>query len=202
MKRLVLKKISALICGIVFTGLLFLTSCTFTGIQGNGSIVSQERAAIEFHGLTINGVGNVNVHPGEYYKVEVTTDENLQEFVLVEVKNNVLYIDTKSNLKPTRLIFDVHLPDLQSINQSGVGNVKVFEGNASNLVISKSGVGNLDAQNYQVENVTIQHSGVGNSTVWATNSLNGALSGVGNLRYKGNPTVNVSVSGVGKVNKL
>jgi hypothetical protein len=202
MKSLVLKTISALICGIVFTSMLFLTSCTFTGIQGNGNIVSQERAASEFHGLTINGVGNVNVHPGENYKVEVTTDENLQEFVLVDVKNNVLYIDTKSNIKPTRLILDVHLPDLQSINQSGVGNVKVSEGNASNLVISKSGVGNLDAQNYQVENVTIQHSGVGNSTVWATNSLNGALSGVGNLRYKGNPNVNVSVSGVGKVNKL
>ena len=200
MKRLVLMIISALICGIVFTSMLFLTSCS--EIQGNGNIVSQERAVSGFHGLTINGLGNVNVHPGEDYKLEVTTDDNLQEFVLVEVKNDVLYIDTKTNFRPTKLIICVYLPDLQSINQNGVGNVKLSNGNASNLEISKSGVGNLDAQNYQVENVTINHSGVGNSTVWATNSLNGALSGVGNVRYKGNPTVNVSVSGVGKVNKL
>ena len=200
MKRLDLRTIAALICGMVFTSVLFLTSCT--GIKGNGNIVSQERAASGFYGLTIDGVGNVNVHPGEDYKLEVTTDDNLQEFVLVEVKNSVLHIDTKSNLRPTKLIIDVHLPDLQSVSINGVGNVKLSNGNASDLEISLSGVGNLDAQNYEVENVTIKQSGVGNSTVWATNSLNGALSGVGNVRYKGNPTVNVNVSGVGKVNKL
>jgi hypothetical protein len=200
MKRLDLRTIAALICGMVFASVLFLTSCT--GIKGNGNIVSQERAASGFYGLTIDGVGNVNVHPGEDYKLEVTTDDNLQEFVLVEVKNSVLHIDTKSNLRPTKLIIDVHLPDLQSVSINGVGNVKLSNGNASDLEISLSGVGNLDAQNYEVENVTIKQSGVGNSTVWATNSLNGTLSGVGNVRYKGNPTVNVNVSGVGKVNKL
>ena len=203
MKRLVLKTISALICGIVSASMLFLTSCT-GGIQGNGNIVSQERVASDFHGITLSGVASINVHPCEDYKVEVTTDDNLQDFISVEAKNGILYIASKDNknLRPTKLIVDVHLPELQSIKLSGVGNVKVSNGNTSNLEISLSGVGNLDAQNYEVENVTIKQSGVGNSTVWATTSLNGSLSGVGSVRYKGNPTENIKVSGVGKVNKL
>jgi Protein of unknown function (DUF2807). len=202
MKRLVLKKASSLICGMVFTSLLFLTSCV--GIQGNGNIVSQERAASDFQGLTLSGVANINIHPGEAYKVEVTTDDNLQDFISVESKNGVLHIGTKDNenLRPTKLIVDVYLPELQSINLSGVGNVTLPNGNASNLKISLSGVGNIDAQNYQVQNITVQNSGVGNAKLWATDSLSGAISGVGNISYKGDPEVNIKVSGVGKVKKI
>jgi hypothetical protein len=189
---------------ILFASMLFLASCIDTGIRGDGNIVSQEREVSDFYGLTIDGVANVNVQSGEEYKLVVTTDDNLQDFVLLEVKNGILHINTKenTNLRPTKLIIDVHLPELQSISINGVGNVKIFNGNASDLKISLSGVGNIDAQNYQVQNVIINSSGVGNAKVWATNSLDGTLSGVGNIQYKGNPKVSVSVSGVGKVNKL
>ena len=173
MKRLVLKMVPALICGMVFTSMLFLTSCI--GIKGNGNIVSQERVASDF-----------------------------QDFISVESKNGVLYIASKDNknMRPTKLIVDVHLPELQSINLTGVGSVTVSDGNTSNLQISLSGVGDIDTQNYQVQNITIQNSGVGSAKVWATDSLSGTLSGVGDISYKGNPEVSIKVSGVGKVNKL
>ena len=189
---------------LLFTSILLLASCNWIGVKGSGNIVCQERTASGFYGLTINGVANVNVQSAEDYKLEVTTDDNLQEYVLVEVKNNILYIDTEPgiNLRPTKLIIDVYLPDLQNISLNGVGNVTIAEGSAADLEISLSGVGNIDAQNYQVQNVAIKHSGVGEAIIWATNSLNGTLSGVGNISYKGNPTVSVNVSGVGKVNKL
>jgi hypothetical protein len=191
---------------VLFTSMLFLTSCVFSfeGIKGDGNVVGQERTTNVFYSIAVDGAANVNVHQSERYKVEVTTDSNLQDFVLVEVKNDVLHIGTKenTNLKPTKLFVDVYLPELQRINISGVGNVKFFNGNASHLVISLSGVGNIDSQDYQVENVVINQSGVGNAKIWATNSLSGSLSGVGSIRYKGNPTVSINVSGVGKVSKL
>jgi len=187
---------------VLLASMWFLTSCV--GIKGSGNVVSQERVASDFYGLILSGVASVNVHPGEGYKVEVTTDDNLQEFILVEVKDSVLYITSKehTNLRPTKLIVDVHLPELQSITLSGVGNVTVSNGSASNLKIVLTGVGNIDTQNYQVENVTIQNSGVGSAKIWATTSLSGTLSGVGSVSYKGTPEVSVSISGVGKVNKL
>ena len=193
---------------VLFTSMLFLTSCSVTvnsggnTIKGGGNVVSQERTASKFSGITVNGVANVNVHPGEDYKVVVTTDDNLQNYVSIEVKNNVLYIDTKENLKPTKLTVEVYLPELQSINLAGVSNVTISDGKTSNLEITSSGVGNIYAQNFQVQNVAITQSGVGNASVWATDSLSGTLSGVGNIRYKGNPATSVKVSGVGSVKKL
>ena len=186
--------------------MLLLTSCilTINGIKGDGNVVSQERTASGFYSISMDGVANVNIHHGEDFKVVVTTDNNLQEFVLVEVNNEVVHIDTETNtnIHPTKLIVDVHLPELQSIDLQGVGNVKVTSGSASDLTIIMSGVGNVDAQDYQVETVVITQSGVGNSKIWATTSLSGTLSGVGNISYKGEPTVNVDVSGIGKVKKL
>jgi hypothetical protein len=197
---------------VLFASVLFLTSYTIiiddkdvkNRERGSGNIVNQERTASEFYAITMEGVANVNVQQGDEHKVVVTTDDNLQDFVLVEVKNNVLHINTKPNIniKPTKLIVDVHLPELQSINLEGVGNVKLSNGKASDLKISLSGVGNIDAKNYQIQNLVIKHSGVGKAIVWATNSLNGTLSGVGNILYKGNPAVNLNVSGIGKIKKL
>jgi hypothetical protein len=190
---------------VLFTSILFLTSCisSRSGIKGDGNIVSQERTASGFYEITLEGAANVNVHRGDNYKVTVTADNNLQQYVLIEVKNNVLHINTEphTNLRPTKLFVDVYLPELQIINLEGVGNFNLSEGNAPNLKISMSGVGNVEAQNYQVENIVITQSGVGNSKIWATNSLSGMLSGVGNISYKGNPTVSVNVSGIGKLNK-
>jgi hypothetical protein len=187
---------------VLLTSMLFLTSCD--EIKGDGNVVTVERVASDFSAITIDGVANVNVLQSEFYKVEVTTDGNLQEFVSAEMKNNVLFIKTESNvnLNPTKLMVDVYLPELKSIDLNGVGNVKLSNGSASDLSISLSGVGNIDAQDYQVENIVIDQSGVGNAKIWATNSLSGSLSGVGSISYKGNPMLKVDVSGIGKLSKL
>ena len=185
---------------ILITSLFVLTACTI----GDGDVVRQERHVSEFNGISVDGVANVNIRPGEDYKVIVITDDNLQHRVLTETRNNVLYISIKSwkGVRATKLVVDVHLPELQSLDLSGVGDVRIADGSATDLVISLSGVGDVDAQNYRVENVDIHHSGVGDMKIWATHSLVGTLSGVGDIRYKGNPTVSVKVSGVGKVREL
>ena len=172
--------------------------------KGSGNVVSQERTASGFYGIRMDGVAEVNVYTGENYRVVVTTDDNLQDVVFTEVMNNVLHINERVQIsfEPTKLIVDVYLPELKSIDLQGVGNVKLSNGSASDFKITLSGVGNIDAQNYQVENITITHSGVGNAKIWVTGSLKGSISGVGNVYYKGNPTMGVNVSGVGGVMKL
>ena len=176
----------------------------FTGCDiGNGNIISQERAAGGFNSITLDGVGNVNVHPGENNKVIVTTDSNLQDKVLVTVNGNTLRITQRPNLfNAKELTIDVYLPELKSISLNGAGNFTVNSGNVTELTFSISGTGNINAQNFQVQNVNITHSGVGNAKIWATDSLNGTLSGVGNIRYKGNPTINVNRTGVGNITPL
>ena len=185
---------------VLITGVLVLTSCTI----GNGDVIREERRISGFNSISVVGVANVNIRPGADYRVVVITDENVQSRVVTETRNNVLYINIKSKkgIKSNQLTVDVQLPELQSLNLIGVGDVSITNGSATDLAISLAGVGSINAQNYRVENVNIRHAGVGDVRIWATHSLDGALSGVGNIRYKGNPTVSVRVSGVGKVSAL
>lgn len=173
-------------------------------IKGNGDVIEQERQAEGFDRIVLTCVGNVNVHPAQNFRVVVTTDSNIQEFVLVEVNNRILTLSLRSGFSynTTQLRFNVYLPELKSVKTEGVGNITISAGNAYNLKIYLTGVGNIDSRNYQVQNVTITHSGVGNARVWATNSLNGTLSGVGNIRYRGNPTNNVRRTGIGNIRPL
>jgi len=187
---------------LVIMLLAIFTGCDF-GYMGNRYVVSQERTVEGFYGVKLGGAGNINVHPGEDYKVIVTTDSNLQDRVITTVNGNVLLITQKSgHFNATRLTIDVYLPEIKNISLNGAGNIKIFNGNSSELAISLSGAGNIDAQDLKVQNATINHSGVGNTKIWATDLLSGSLSGVGNILYKGNPTINVKRTGVGNVKPL
>jgi len=182
----------------------FMLMVVFLGCDmGNGDIISEERTVEGFNGVKLEGVANINVYPGENYRVIVKTDSNLMDRVLTTVSGNILHISQKSgSFNATELTIDVYMPEIKSIILSGTGNLKVFNGNSSGLSISKSGTGNIDAQDFQVQNVTINQSGTGNSKVWAINTLNVTLSGTGNIFYKGNPTVNVNKTGTGNIKPL
>jgi len=184
----------------------------FSGCHlGNGNVTSQERTNViseektaeGFNGITLIGVGNVNVHPGENYRVIVTTGSNLQDRVITTVDGKTLQITQKSgSFNSTELTIDVYLPELKNITLDGAGKFKVHAGETSELDLSISGTGNIDAQNFQVQNITITHSGVGTSKIWATDTLNGNLSGVGKILYKGNPAIHVNKTGVGTIEPL
>ena len=187
---------------LAFLGLMLMV--VFLGCEmGNGEVISQERNVEGFNGVKLEGVGNVNVYPGENYRVIVKTNSNLMDRVLTTVSGNILHISQKSGIfNATELTIDVYIPEITSIVLSGTGNIKVYNGNSSELSISKSGTGNIDAQDFQVQDVTINQSGTGNTKIWATNNLNGSLSGTGNIYYKGNPEINVNITGVGNIRPL
>jgi len=184
----------------------------FTGCKmGNGNVTSQERTnlisqektAEGFNDIELDGVGNVNVYPGENYRVIVTTDSNLQDRVVTTVNGSTLQITQKSGpFKSTELTIDVYLPELKSITLDGAGEFKINDGEAFELDLSLSGTGSIDAQYFKAQNITITHSGVGTSKIWATDTLNGNLSGVGKILYKGNPTIHVNKTGVGTIEPL
>jgi hypothetical protein len=171
--------------------------------MGNGDVISQERNVEGFIGVKLEGVGNVNVYHGEDYRVTVKTDSNLMDKVLTTVSGNILLITQKSGtFNATELTINVYMPKIKSITLTGAGNIKVIDGNSSELSISLSGSGNIEAQNLEVQNVTINSSGSGNSKIWVTNTLNGTLSGSGNILYKGSPTINVNKTGTGNIKSL
>jgi hypothetical protein len=180
---------------------LFISCYSFCG---NGNIVSQERNAEGFNGVVLEGVGDIYIHFSENYRVTVTTDSNIQNFVTVKTHDTILYIDEKrvGGFRPTELIIDIYMPVIKSIVLKGVGNIYVDTGNGSDLTIELSGVGNINAQNYQAENGTVKLTGVGDVKIWAVITLNGNLEGIGDILYKGNPAMNMRTKGIGKIEPL
>jgi len=175
------------------------------GINGNGYVVSQERTANGFYGVVLDGVGNVNIHIQENYRVIVTTDANIQDFITTKVYGKKLHIDgkTHSSFNPTMLTIDVYVPDLRYIDLNGVGNIKVINGKTNHLELNLSGVGNIEAQDCEAEYVVVALSGTGDIKTWVTKSLTGKLSGIGNILYKGNPSINnVNRTGIGNIKRL
>jgi len=94
----------------------FMLMVVFLGCEmGDGDVISQERNVEGFHGVKLEGVGNVNVYPGETYRVTVKTDSNLMDKVLTTVSGNILQITQKSGtFNATELTINVYMPEIKS----------------------------------------------------------------------------------------
>ena len=87
-------KRNVLLAHIIIFGVI-LSSCLL-GIDGNGNIVTQDRNVKDFIGVSLRGVGDVNVNHAEDFKVEVITDSNIQSLITTKVNGSNLHIDGES----------------------------------------------------------------------------------------------------------
>ena len=65
-----------------------LTCCTVGQIRGNGKIISQERKAENFTDIVLDGVGKVNIHTSENYKVVGTLKGDISGVGTIFYKGN------------------------------------------------------------------------------------------------------------------
>jgi hypothetical protein len=199
------RKVMVVMFALLLTAII--TGCALSGLRGNGVRLVQDRAVDSFSGVSFSAAGNVNIRFGESYSVAVTTDSNLQSYITTDVTDNVLVIDVKDArgglTAVVGITVDITMPEINAITVSGAGEVKLFEGEGTDLSITLSGAGNIDAQEYQVKNAIVDCGGVGSVKVWATESLSGKLSGVGSIHYKGDPpSMTVERTGVGSISPL
>ncbi len=108
-----MKKVS-----IVIIALAFLTSINLNAqIRGNGEVTKQTRSVHSFNGIKIDGATTVLLTQGDNYSVIVETDSNIQEYVILEVKNDILdfKFSTKKIKKYKILKFYVTAPNIKTI---------------------------------------------------------------------------------------
>ncbi len=84
---------------IAFT--LLLNSCNITlGEAGNGNVVTEDRNISEdFNGIKSSAGLDVYLRQGDENKVLVETDENLQQHIEVSVRDGVLKVGTRKNIR-------------------------------------------------------------------------------------------------------
>jgi len=201
MKRIFLK-----IIGIVSIATICCLSCgNAVRIKGNGELATSEKTVSAFEQIAC-AAGSVEVrfYASDKYRAVVTVDSNLDNYVDVFVKENVLYIGTKTGhyYKFTKFSVDVYSPFLTGVSVSGSGQFKgVDKIVTSTFTANVSGSGGLSGRiECDSFSGTITGSGKIDGTVECDN-FSGTISGSGNLIVAGTcREANVSITGSGSFN--
>src|SRR5438045_4247810 len=89
---------------IFAVGLLFaFAGCDIGGIRGNGHLVSEQRNVDPFVNVETGGAFRVEWNAGAP-SASITVDENLLQYVEMEVRDKVLHFRTTRSVRPTHSI--------------------------------------------------------------------------------------------------
>ncbi len=157
-------------------------------IKGNGNMVTMERSTGEYDAVSVSGSFDVDLVAGTEGNVKVRAEENLQEWIVTEVKDGELIIKVKNgvNLRPSSWKdgFQITVPveTINAISLAGSGNI--------------SGKTTLSADEF-----TTKLSGSGDMSLEVeSNGLNASMSGSGDINLRGHANrFYVQISGSGDV---
>ncbi len=188
----VVARFSLLALGI---SLLTLTSCEFPispieCVNGVGERVIEVRELSTFDKMIINLPGDVYLHREDEFRVEITAQENIIDYILTESSTDGL-LDIHNdqclgNYKTIRI--DVYLPVLTMLEIHGSGDVYSEEefGNAGDqLAINIKGSGNVELV-ANAKNVNIDIMGAGDVTLKTqADVVNTMIEGSGDVLLRG-----------------
>src|SRR4030043_260136 len=137
-------------------------------VYGDGNVVKKERTAGSFTGVKVSTGIDVFLSQGDKMSLSVETDENLQEYILTEVRDNVLHVYTDVNIRKAEL-------------------KRVYVAMKEINYLSTSSAGDLNAYDFKVREADISVSSAGNADIYVTERLKARASSAGDVNYKGNP---------------
>lgn len=227
-----MKKISFFMV-LMLVSLVALTSCrpsilfSHRGgkyLEPSNKIVTKNYSDMNFKSIDFNTIGEVEFiqTKGGNCSVSVTAPDNYVPVILLKTENGTLSIssDDKYDMQDNQVKIRICAPTLNSIDNSGVGTIKIGNLNVPKIDIDNSGVGKLKIDNIESEYIKIDNSGVGSveikgkasnvvldcSGVGSINALDlhavtvkADVSGVGGIKCYASEEITGGVSGVGSL---
>ena len=136
-------------------------------VKGNGVLVTNEREIGSFNKIKVSGAVDVYIHHSTEYRVEVTTDENIIEYITTEVQNQELVVKSEANLRKFKeLIVNIYTPSFDRISVSGASDMWIkdrFE--MDEVKIDASGASNISADNLNARSIITHASGATDVTI-------------------------------------
>jgi hypothetical protein len=180
-------------------------SCVIFSVRGDGQLITTEIVVSQFGKINVSGSAEVRFHASQAYRVAVTVDSNLYDYVEIFTRNSELIIRTKNGYYSfTKFLVDVYCPVLTGISVSGSGSftgVDKLMTSSFETNISGSGKteGTIECGNFSAR---ISGSGETNYNV-ICNSLTADISGSGEITITGtSKDSNVKISGSGDFNGI
>jgi hypothetical protein len=190
-------------------------------IRGSGKREVQKRPIAPFTSIDTEGAFNITVTCQKDLSLEVEGDDNVLNYVTVEVSNNVLRLSNSRGYSTSEPVsFKISVPNLEGLSVSGGGNIEIKEmkndkfeidssgapsisvsGTTKIIDIDTNGAGKIDTHNLRASRGIVESKGVSKVDVDVADQLDVTVSGPSSVTYKGDPVVNKTVHGPGKVER-
>jgi hypothetical protein len=130
---------------VILKNVLILLFVSFTTVsltaqhRGNGHIISKTFDVSAFKEISVGGSFDVTLTQSTEQRVVITVDENLMDRIEVKVVGDELQLSTRMMQNPTKLLAEISVPSLSSIDASGATSVKTinkFSGSAFEMEAS------------------------------------------------------------------
>lgn len=179
---------------------------TIGATPGSGHVITETRDVSNFDSVTFTSFGDLTIQPGEREGLTIEAEDNLLREIRTEVRGGRLYIGLANGgdwarFRPTRPIrFTLTVVQLEALDLSGAGNVKLQGLQTDRLQATLSGAGNIALVDLTADDLACDLTGAGNMDASGTvGHLEVVVSGVGG--FKGadlqSGTARVMLSGLG-----
>lgn len=176
-------------------------------IKGNGNEIIEKRTTSSYDDIKIMGAYDIELFAGTEGQITITAEENLMQFIKIEVDNNVLkiYTEKNKNLNSSsgkNLKIAIPFETLSGVTLTGSGEIITKNKiKSSQFALNLTGSGNLKLD-IEADEIDTNLSGSGNITLdGKTNNLNNTISGSGGINTYNLDTKNadVTISGSGDI---
>jgi hypothetical protein len=152
-------------------------------VHGNHNVVKKERSAGSFTGIKVGTAIDVFLTQGDKMSLVVEADENLHEYIVTEVKDDVLHIYFDANVRDAeRKRIYVTMKDITSVTTTSAGDILgETPVKTDNLKLSASSAGDIKLEVY-AKDIELDASSSGDITlIGEADKLDANLSSAGDL---------------------
>lgn len=164
---------------------------------------SDTRQLSSFSGITLKGVGNVEIIQSDEHKIMISSNQDIITNIKTEIINNDLNISVIDKLPVWLVSFPkiemkVYVNHLQRVKVSGVGKLRCLETLKTDTIsVLNNGVGGVFLQ-LEAEEVNTHLKGVGEIELRGqTNKHHVEISGTGKINAYGLKANNVKINATG-----
>lgn len=174
-------------------------------VKGNGNVVTKNRTTSDYEKIAVGGSFDVTLVAGEEGKLTIKIEDNLDEYLITEVKDGKLKIKWKKgvNIKTTKGVkITVPFEQINAVSLGGSGTIKTEDVISTHeLSLSVAGSGNMHLD-VKTSDLSSSVAGSGNMTLnGVTTKLDCKIAGSGNFKgYKLNTVdATAKIAGSGNV---
>ena len=176
-------------------------------IKGEGAVIGKFLDFKDFDSIVINGHADVTFIQSSIYEVQVSTQENIFEWLDYKVDGTTLIIETKDHreIRATKYDLVIQAPELKKLTVNGASDFNIdalrMDGD---LDVEVNGAGDLDFDRITCNNFTVEVNGAADANLTSIDilkSLTVKVNGAGDVDVTGNAmSASFEVNGAGDIN--